>query len=107
MRVTHGWYEKDPNADVFKVLSSVTVELSASERWSLCLVLGVFLDSQRRKGFDAGVDFAKNLCRQVGDDPNPNVPFYKDQTKELREKIKELERECESKAGDVQTVPSS
>lgn len=92
MKVTHGWYERDPNADVFKVLSSVTIELGASERWELISTLSLFIQRQEISNYTTCVKFAKNLQRQLENDPNPNTPFYKEQIKELEEKNKKLLR---------------
>jgi len=90
MRVTHGWYEKDKDAEVFSRLSSVTIELDQSERWELTMILGAFISDSEKKRHMAGLKLAKNLRRQVAEDPNPNVPFYKKENAELKEEIKRL-----------------
>jgi len=89
MKITHGWYEKDPDADVFKVLSSVTIQLTAGEKWELSLILGDFISKRKQSGSEAGLKMAESLNRQLVEDPNPNVPFYKKENQDLRRQLRE------------------
>lgn len=93
MRVTHGWYKKSKSAEEYSRLSSVTIELDQGERWELTMILAAFINDSEKKGHTAGLRLAKNLRRQIAEDPNPNVPFYKKENAELRKEIKRLKDE--------------
>lgn len=90
MKITHGWYEDDPKAKVFKELPTYIIELSTSEYWELQMILSLFLQSRAKNGYTCGVEFVENLLRQLKNNPNPSIPFYKKQLEELRKEMKEL-----------------